>query len=163
MGAFKKNLEKRKTAKGLGIFAKVDMPKDTVIFEFHGEILTKDKIPNPLKPEDDHYLQIGLDTFIGPSGDLDDYINHSCAPNSGVYIVGHRALLKAIMLIKAGAEITFDYSTTSTDTPDIWNMVCKCGHASCRKNVSGFKTLDKKQQESYQALGIVPSYLTEKK
>lgn len=163
MDAFKRNLEKKKTDKGFGVFAKAPFTKGTVIYEFHGEILTADKLPNPLRLEDDHYLQIDKGAFIGPSGDYDDYFNHSCSPNAGIYIVGHRALIKAIMLIPRGAEVTFDYSTTSTDPPELWNLPCKCGVASCRKNITGFQSLDSKTQERYRALGIVPPYLMEKK
>src|ERR1700678_387659 len=99
--ALKRNLEKRKTKNGWGIFARFDILRDSLIYEFSGTILPKDKLPANIEPGKDHYLQISPNAFIGPSGDLDDYIQHSCSPNAGVFIVGNRAFLKSIMLIPA--------------------------------------------------------------
>lgn len=141
--------------KGLGIFAKADFEKGSVILEFNGPILTRKEIP----AGEDRYLQIGKDTFIGPSGDADDYVNHSCIPNCGVFIVGNRALLKAIVLIQKGTEITFDYSSTSTEND--WSMPCKCGTFACRKVIGGYKSLDELTKERYKVLGMVPDYLKE--
>jgi hypothetical protein len=160
--AFKLNLEKRKIGKGFSIFSKADLPKDTIILEFHGPIITDNVFPVSL-PDRYHYLQIDREIFIGPSGDVDDYISHSCNPNCGVSIVGHRAFLKSIMQIKRGTEITFDYATTANDDKEAWQMECSCGDFNCRKIVSGFQYLDDKTQERYMALGIVPSYLMERK
>jgi uncharacterized protein len=161
--ALKRNLEKRKAKNGWGIFSRFDILRDTLIYEFSGAILTKDKLPATIEPGKDHYLQIGPNAFIGPSGDLDDYFAHSCCPNAGVFIVGNRAFLKSIMLIPAKVEITFDYSTTSTDLPSEWAVPCTCGTFNCRKVISGFPFLDQLTKERYIKLGIVPSYLTDKK
>ena len=158
--AFKKSIEKKKTNKGFGIFAKSDIVKGSVIFEFIGEVIDRSKVPNPLTPENDHYLQIGKDTYIGPSGNLDQMINHSCNPNAAVYIVGHRAFVKSLCLITAGSEITFDYSTTSSDTPEEWKLDCLCGSFNCRKTISGYHSLDEATKTKYKELGLIPSYLT---
>lgn len=160
--ALKRNLEKRKTKNSWGVFSRFDILRDSLIYEFSGTILTKDKLPATIEPGKDHYLQIGTNSFIGPSGDLDDLVNHSCAPNAGVFIVGNRAFLKSIMLIPAKVEITFDYSTTSTDLASEWSVPCKCGSFNCRKVMSGFQFLDQHTKDRYIKLGMVPSYLTEK-
>jgi SET domain-containing protein len=160
MEAFKSILEIKPTTNGNGVFAKVPIEKNSVVFEFKGKILTKSQLPQNLKPEDDHYLQIGPDMYLGPSGDLDDFVNHSCEPNCGLRIVGQRAILFALYDIKSGAELTFDYSTTSTETQEAWSMACNCGSYQCRKTISGFQYLTPLQQAKYMALNAVPTYVT---
>jgi SET domain-containing protein len=160
--ALKRNLEKRKTKNGWGVFSRFDILRGDLIYEFIGEIIPKDKLP-AIMPEKDPYLQISPNAFIGASGDLDDLVNHSCSPNAGVFIVGNRAFLKSIMLIPAKVEITFDYSTTSSDLASEWAVPCKCGAFNCRKVISGFQFLDQMTKERYIKLGMVPDYLVEKK
>lgn len=159
MDAFRSILELKDTPNGKGVFAKTAIAPGTVIFECKGDVLSRDQLPT-LTPENDHYLQIGKDTFLGPSGDLDDFFNHHCNPNCGIRIVGHRALVLTLYEVKPGTELTFDYATTSTDTPDIWKLDCKCGDHNCRKTISGFKLLSEPQQQYYIRFGIVPDYLT---
>lgn len=159
MDAFKSILELKPTNNGMGVFAKAPIPAGTVIFEFTGTVLTRSQFPTNLKPEDDHYLQVGKDSYLGPSGDLDDFINHSCSPNCGVRVVGNRALLFTLYDIRLGSELTFDYSTTSTETQENWSLTCNCGSYSCRKIVSGFQYLTPEQQAQYKFLDAVPEYV----
>jgi SET domain-containing protein len=58
------------------------------------------------KPEDDRYVQVDKNKYLGPSGDFDDLVNHSCNPNSGLKIKNKKAILIAIKNIKKGEEIT---------------------------------------------------------
>jgi SET domain-containing protein len=157
--AFKKNLEIKNNNKGRGLYAKVDFPANSVIYEFFGDIFTFESLPAILKPEDDFYVQIGKDTYLGPSGSLDDCINHSCNPNCALMITGNRALLKSLYLITKGTEITIDYSLTSTETKEQWQMNCICGYSKCRKIISGFQYLDKDLKDYYKSLGAVPKYV----
>jgi SET domain-containing protein len=160
--AFKQNLLLKKTPKGNGVFTKGEVLPNTIILEFHGEVIPASKVPNPLLLHEDYYLQIAPDAFLGPSGDLDDYLNHSCSPNCGVHIVGQRAFLKSLYLIPANTEITFDYSTTSTDENTTWLLPCQCGNYNCRKLISGFQHLNPALKTRYKSLGIVPKYLMDK-
>jgi SET domain-containing protein len=157
--AFKRNLTVKKTDRGFGVFVKGEVPANTVIFEFQGEVIPSEKIPQPLTSANDYYLQISPDKWLGPSGSLDDLINHSCNPNCGVHIVGDRAFLKSLYLIKAGIEVTFDYSTTSTDSTKDWSLSCQCGSYGCRKTISGFQYLNQATKDRYKKLGVVPKYL----
>lgn len=157
--AFVNNLEKRMTKNGVGIFSKVLIPKDTIIFEFIGEIIEAKDMPENITPENDYYLQVTPDKFLGPSGSFDDFINHSCAPNCGVIVIGHRALLITLHQILPGTQITFDYSTTSTE--DDWKMDCKCGAYNCRGVISSYKTLDEDTRKKYEEMHIVPKYVQE--
>ena len=162
MEAFNKNLEKKQIGNDkFGIFVRVDIPVDVVILEFQGKILSKADLPNPL-PTDNYYLQIDKDKYLGPSGNFDDYVNHSCNPNCGVHIVGNRAFLKTICLITSGTEITFDYATTSTDSKSDWSKDCNCNAYKCRKIISGYQYLNDEEKQNYQKMGIVPKYIVDK-
>ena len=158
MSSFDDNLKVINTKKkGLGVITKVDVPKGTVIFEFRGTVMPENKIPTNADLE--YYLQIGKNLFLSASGGIDDIINHSCNPNCGVIIVGNRAFLISLYVIKANTEITFDYSTTSTDTPATWSLKCNCGEYTCRKIISGYNTLPTELQKYYQSLNIIPNYV----
>jgi SET domain-containing protein len=152
--SFKKNLIKTKRGDRVIIIAKSDIVKDETIIEFRGSLLPGNKIN-----KNDHYLQIAPDLYLSASGDFDDLISHSCSPNAYVSIIGQRAFLKAFHLIKNGTEISFDFSLTSTENNDEWKMKCSCGSFYCRKEISGYKTLSKEDQERYKKMGIVPEYI----
>lgn len=152
---YKDYLKIRPCKTGMGVFTTVTIPAGVPIIEFRGDLFKSDETKHP----DSEILQIGPNTFMGPSGDIDDYVNHSCAPNCIIHIVGNRAILYSRFLITPDSEITFDYSTSSTDTPDIWKMDCQCGSPNCRRTISGFSSLDAQTQEMYKNKGMIPSYI----
>lgn len=143
---------------GQGVFTSIQIPANTVIMEMTGPIRLDREIP----PEDDYtmYLQIGPNTYMGMSGGHDDFVNHSCDPNCMLHVIGNRAILMSLYVIPVGGELTFDYSTTSTDTYESWKMDCKCTSFKCRKIVSGFQYLDPELQKTYKDKGMVPMYIT---
>ena len=151
---YKEYLKIDKSKNGLGVFATIDIPKKSPLLELNGNIY-RDSIE--LIPEE--YLQIGNNTFIGKSGALSDYINHSCEPNAFVSAMGNRVILYSIYDIRANSEITFDYSTTSTDTLDSWKMSCNCGSYKCRKIISGLQYVDSKIVEDYKNKGALPLFM----
>ena len=142
---------------GKGIFTSIQLPADVPLFEVTGTIYAEKDLPDPNHPA---LLQVGPNTFIGPSGGLDDYINHSCDPNCRMQVVGNRAIVYSLYVITAGAELTFDYSTTSTDTYDKWKMECACGTHKCRGTISGYHYLDPSLQEEYKNKGMIPLFIT---
>jgi len=153
----KANLVKKKTKNnGIGIFANKSFKKGEVLIEFKGKTMKRIEIPALILPEDDRYIQIGVDKYLGPSGEFDDFINHSCNPNSGIKL-GSKAILIAIREIKSGEEITWDYSTTMDE--DDWEMDCHCGTSICRKRIRDFKYLPKEVQNKYISLAVVPQYI----
>jgi hypothetical protein len=83
-------------------------------------------------------LQIDDDLYIGPSGLLDDYINHSCEPNCGLSMAGDEVYLVAIKDIRPWHELTFDYSTSISDG---WSIQCQCHTSKCRGVVGNFSNL----------------------
>lgn len=114
-------------AKGLGVFAERDYAAGSPLLIFGGPRVARKDLPTPYT--DDKYLQIGPDLFLGPSGGLDDFVNHSCEPNAHL-LLGRDVILLADRPIKAGEEVTFDYSTTMQD--EDWSSPCHCGAPSCR-------------------------------
>jgi hypothetical protein len=142
---------------GIKVISKIDIPARQPIMEMTGNLL------ETLDRQDPNLcLQVSNVFHIGPSGDVDDQINHSCNPNCYLHIAGVRAILYSLFTIKAGTELTFDYSLSSTDTYDTWKMDCKCMSYDCRKVISGFQYLSDEIKEKYKKLGIVPIFLTEK-
>lgn len=139
---------------GLGLFTIVNLKKNLPIIEFVGDLFN-----NSNKPNTPDILQIGNDTFLGLSGGQDDHVNHSCDPNCYLHIVGNRAMLYALYDINSGTELTFDYSTSSTDSLDTWQMDCNCGTFNCRKTISGFKLLSSATQKSMNTKGIIPLFM----
>jgi hypothetical protein len=153
---YKDYLRRLPTAKGFGVFTTVVIPAKVPIVEFKGDLFLTDQV----KHDSEYILQIGINTFLGPSGEIDDYINHSCNPNCLVHIVGNRAILYSMYLIPANIELTFDYSTTATDTPEEWSMSCQCGSSNCRRTISGYNTLDRQAKDSYKNANALPLYIT---
>ncbi len=149
-------LEVKKSKTGAGVFSKVQIPPSTPIIEFTGTVVPKDK--TDFLP--DNYLEVAGNRVIGPSGAVDDYINHSCDPNCYVQIIGHRAILYSLYLITVGMELFFDYSTSSTDKMDQWKMDCKCGSYKCRGTISGYEYLSDEVKKDYLAKGMIPIFLT---
>lgn len=147
-------LKIKKVNTGKGVFTELDIPVQSPILEIGGDLFTG-------WASDIDYLQISGKKYKILSGGIEDHIRHSCDPNCYVYIVGNRAIIYSLYMIKGGSEITFDYSTTSTEGLDQWHMECGCNTYKCRKLISGFNTLSKDLREEYKKRGIVPLYITD--
>ncbi len=145
------------TNKGKSIFANKHFNAHSFIIEFRGKVYTKEEYIRRLNPSNNHYLQISDELFLGPTRTADNYINHSCNPNTGIKIIDGAVLLFSIKPIHRGEEITFDYSTTMAE--DYWEMNCCCGTKNCRGKVRDFKHLPRELQEKYIGLGIVPDFV----
>lgn len=156
---YKQYLEVRDTKNGKGLFSTVKIPSDTPVMEIFGTILLDREIKDNL----DEHLQIGPNTFLSPSGDITDSLNHHCEPNCKLHIVGNRAIIYSLYVIPADAEITVDYSTSSTDTKEDWQMECKCSSYKCRKIISGHHYLNEELKEKYKEMGMFPLYILEPK
>ena len=57
------------------------------------------------------------------------FINHSCAPNTFMRIIGERAEFYALHSLRAGSELTVDYG----DSHHNGKLACTCGSATCRR------------------------------
>jgi len=141
-----------------GVYTSIDIPANYPVMEFTGDFFTKEELKHDMM----EVLQIQEDKYIGPSGGIDDYIAHSCNPNCYIRVIGNRAILHSLYVIKANNEITFDYSTSSTDDPITgWSMRCECGAPNCRKIISGFYSLSPELQQEYKDKKIGAAFLVE--
>lgn len=145
---------------GKGAFAGREFGKGDKILAFSGPVIHRSQLPMPIFPENDYYLQIGEDFFLGPSGQPDDFVNHSCDPNAGVVVQINSAILLALRPIKCREEIFFDYSTTMDNA--LCEMDCHCKSPACRGRIKNFLLLPAPVQQKYVQLGIVPDYILKK-
>ena len=150
-------LEVKDCKTGKGVFATIQIPANVAIMEMAGPVLLDREFP--ANADVDNYLQIGPNTFLGLSGGIDDYLNHSCDPNCYLNVVGNRAILHSLYVIPAGGQLTIDYATTSTDTLETWKMDCKCGSFKCRKVISGIDTKDAETRQKYESKNMLPLYI----
>jgi hypothetical protein len=155
-----KQLEVHASANGKGVFSIEDIQPNEMILQFGGPIFSGAEIPYLAEPENDYFLQIDEDFYLGPSGELDDYINHSCDPNAGLVFGDGLLGLKAIRMIPARSEVTYDCSTSMDG---FWGeMTCNCGASICRQKIINFLELPERIQQHYIELNVVPEYLTGK-
>lgn len=139
--------------KGRGVFTTEPIASGEVILCFKGAVFDIDDIRDELGL----YIQVGPREFQYSSGDIDDFVNHSCEPNSGYRVLENIACLVAIEPIAAGAEITYDYSTTMMG--GFYEMNCKCGAKTCRGRVTDFAALPEPVKLNYMQYGIVPEFI----
>lgn len=142
---------------GKGVVATESIAAGELVLNFAGPIVHRSQLPVPYERVPDRYLQIDQELYLGASGDLDDFVNHSCDPNTGIRIDGSQVYLRALRPIVIGEEITYDYSTTMDE--DDWEMDCACNASHCRKRVTDFKKLPPEIKSRYRQLGIVPQYV----
>ena len=156
----RKNLFLKECCHGKGVFCAEDIDSGEEILQFGGQIVGFENLPQPYTSQNDYYLQIGECKFLGPSGNLDDYVNHSCVPNAGVIFGSGVIKLIAVVFIPVGSQITFDYSTTMDNFG--WEMACACGSNKCRQKVQNFVDISEHIQAEYVNRGIVPNYIIKK-
>lgn len=143
---------------GKALFANCLFSKGEKIFDFSGPYVKRSEISDEdiIAPEDDRFIQVDKDLYIGPSGDVDDWANHSCEPNAAVRIAGRKAPLVALEEIHKGDEVTFDYSIHMHDEP--WTMKCECGSKKCRSIIREYRYLPQREKDRYLKLGLAPAY-----
>lgn len=147
------------TRNGTGVLALAAVDPGGEVLELTGPLCV-----GPVPPEwGDHVVEVGRHcgqrVFMGRSGGADDYVNHSCEPNAMVSVTPSRVSLLAMRRIMPGEEVTFDYSTSSTESYEEWSMDCRCGTPSCRARISGFHTVPEARRAELVAAGAVPAYV----
>ena len=127
---------------GKGLFAKKDIPENTVICLVTGPELSFDQSIS-LGEKESHSLQVDKDKYVLCQPPF-LYSNHSCEPNSGL---NENLELVSLKKIQAGEEIFWDYSTSMLERH--WTMNCLCGSKKCRKIVTDFDLLPEAVQADY--------------
>lgn len=145
------------TPLGRSVVAARGFVEGATLTRFSGPRVDADQVPASLSGRDDRFVQIDRRAFMGPSGRVDDLINHSCDPNAGLRFTSDGVFLVSIRPIAPGEEIAWDYSTTQADSG--WRMACRCGSPQCRGVVRGFTSLPEDRQRWFRAHDLVPPYL----
>jgi hypothetical protein len=149
--------------RGVGVFAARGFsPGDIVMMDFDGDYYEQVMSYEELRENNitlKYPLQVGSDLFRVPSGTIDDFINHSCNPNTGIRLFARGAVILAIQHVEAHDEITFDYSTYLNNPYE--RIVCRCASDNCRGVIGNFTTLPGSFQQRYLALRIVGDFALE--
>ena len=140
---------------GKAVFAARAFADGEALLRFSGPRVRR--VPAGSHGADDRYVQVGADEYLGPSGRVDDLINHSCAPNAGLRFDNGGVLLVALRPIAAGEEVSWDYSTTLKDSD--WRMACDCRAPECRRVIGNFDTLPADRQRWFIQRKLVAPYL----
>ncbi len=91
-----------------------------------------------------HTIQLDAHLHQAGTGEIDDFLNHSCAPNSALDF--ERLELRAVRPIAAGEELSFNYLTSEWDMAS--PFTCVCGAPHCHGLIRGFRHLNAEQQEA---------------
>jgi SET domain-containing protein len=138
--------------KGLGVFAARNFVSGEQVLRFEGTLLSAQSIADFT-----HAIQVDIDRFLGPSGGLDDYVNHSCEPNCRLVSTPPGLELYALCPIGDGEELSFDYSTCLVFEPSL--PLCFCGTALCRGRIDAFWSLSPDVRRRYRAQRAVPGFV----
>jgi len=144
------------TDRGVGIFTSLAIESGVRIIKFTGELVHR----NDMKAYE-KFIQVDTHIWMGSSGLFDDFINHSCNPNTGIVETGNKYefWLETIRPIAAFEEITFDYSTSMVYEPT--DMACNCKSENCRGIINNFADLPLNTQNKYINLKIIPKFVLE--
>ncbi len=160
MNLTSKNISVKKSNTGKGVFVKKDFMKGETLFEIKGKLITCEEDDNLDEETRSNTIRFNRDKFLSPKGNLGNFTNHSCHPNSKIVKRKNKLYIVSITDIKKGDEITFDYSTVLA-RDDVWTMKCRCGEHVCRKVVKKFNSLPAKIKKEYMSKKIVPKYILE--
>ena len=131
---------------GRGVFATQAIVRGTCLVVCKGWLAKSDALD-----ADWHAMQVGPDEWLCSAGEnLDDCINHSCAPNAG-FVTGEPALF-ALRNIDVDEQITWDYSTSISETG--WTLECLCGRPNCRKIIQSWYELSDGERERLKAIAL---------
>ena len=145
---------------GKAVFAGQGFAAGETIVEFTGRRFRADRVSGAMRGRHDRFVQVTDGEYMGPSGRIDDLINHSCDPNAGLRFGSRGVFLIAIRDIAAGEEIAWDYSTTLKESN--WHMICQCRAPDCRRVIGNFATLSPERQEWFRSHNLVAPYLRRK-
>mmetsp|Transcript_23617 Transcript_23617/g.55570 ORF Transcript_23617/g.55570 Transcript_23617/m.55570 type:complete len:1975 (-) Transcript_23617:135-6059(-) len=134
---------KRSHIHGWGLFTKVDLPKDTMIVEYMGEIIRKSvadarEKAYEISGEGSCYMfRLDLNRIVDATqiGCMARFMNHCCQPNAYAKVIAvdtdqgqeNKIVIFSHTDIKAGEEITYDYKFPVEDG----SLKCTCGAPNC--------------------------------
>lgn len=119
---------------GVGCFANIRFPKNSLIAEYAGERITRREAMWRMRgTEGKRISELDADCYIDGSigGNDTQYINHSCEPNADVLIIDGLMIVFALQEIMPGEELTVDYLNSFAED----QSVCHCRTPSCRQRI----------------------------
>lgn len=140
---------KRAKKKGLGVFAKKEIKKGTIIGDYLGKIVKTAQYDVKSDEKGLFLMYFSDELCIYPNLKKPGIhlLNHSCSPNCFIYIHQSHTLFFALRDIKAGEELTISYLLDSKD------KTCKdCPHdcLCLSKNCTGTMHLAPKKYKLWQ-------------
>lgn len=156
--------------KGFGLRANTDIPADTFLYEYVGEVIDENKFRRRMEKYDSegikhfYFMSLGKNEFIDATkkGGLARFCNHSCNPNCFVdkWVVGEKLRMGvfAKRKVMAGEELVFDYNV---DRYGAEPQTCYCGEPNCLGYIGGKTQTDgaapKLSHHIIEALGLEDS------
>ncbi|KAI9138418.1 hypothetical protein BKA69DRAFT_774415 [Paraphysoderma sedebokerense] len=134
--------------KGFGLVTLVDLPPNTFVYEYIGEVITLNNFlkRTRLYSQEGHkhfyFMSLKKDEIIDATkrGCVARFINHSCNPNCATqkWIVGNRLRIGLFTLkyVPAGTELTFDYKFERYGAEA---QTCYCGEPNCKGTIGTSK------------------------
>ncbi len=121
------NVQVRRGAHGLGLFATGPVRKGEVVAEYWGPVITDAQVQ---KSRGKYFFELEHGMAIDGKGrdNVARYINHSCRPNCEPIedVKRQRVFIKARRNIRGGEEFGYDYGREYWDTY-IKPIGCRCG------------------------------------
>lgn len=119
---------------GLGVFATEDIPEGYRIFEYTGELISREE-ENSRELENDktgvtYIYQLNDHESIdgAKNGNDSRFVNHSCNPNVEGIVENNHIYYVALRDIKRNEELFIDYAFDKDSKPEM----CHCGAKNCR-------------------------------
>ena len=127
---------------GSGVFAKVDIKKNTKIIQYVGDKITKKEGDKRSEKRIKKFLNSSITGSVyifelNSKYDIDGFvkknkarfINHSCDPNCEVNIENNEIWISSIKKINEGTELSYDYGYSFDE--DYKDHQCLCGSKHC--------------------------------
>ncbi len=115
---------------GKGLFAEEAIAKGEEILRLGG------KVTGRRPPDQPYSMRLGKRLFLVDSHNVDNYVNHSCAPSARIDF--NTLYLRAKQDLNKGEEITFNYCATEFRIDKQFWFTCRCGSEGCYGRVRGF-------------------------
>ncbi len=128
-----------------GCYTNTPIKKGTQIIEYRGPRLTVAQANKKYKNAERTYL-FGLDdgkTIIDGEGTA-AFMNHSCDPNCEPDEIGGRVWIFSLRNIKAGEELTYDYSLYDGELDD--ESICHCKTKNCRGTMYSEEEMERRKK-----------------
>lgn len=115
---------------GVGVHTLADLPARKKIGELTGPLLPL-RVARKLVRDQERIFMVEIDdrwALDCSGGSALGHVNHSCAPNCYLRIIGKRVEMYTLRRVRANSELTIDY----IETPHAKGMQCVCGNEWCR-------------------------------